>query len=111
MREYRWFDTAVAAAACYARARGGEAGQPGGAGEQASEDWEDGVEAAEAEAAEAEAAEAEAAEAEEAAPTDLATEHGGVAWHCLTLTLPLTPALTLTLTLTPTTLTITLPQP
>merc|ERR1740130_436665 len=45
MREYRWFDTAVAAAACYARARGGEAGQPGGAGEHAAEEWEDGVEA------------------------------------------------------------------
>ena len=54
MRGYRWFDTAVAAAACYARARGGEAGQPGGAGEHAAEDWEDGVEAEEAEAAEAE---------------------------------------------------------
>ena len=73
LREYRWFDTAVAAAACYARARSGEAGQPGGAGEHAAEGWEDGVEAEEAEAAEAEA------EAEEAAPTDLATEHEGVA--------------------------------
>ena len=84
MREYRWFDTAVAAAACYARARSGEAGQPGGAGEHAAEEWEDGVEAEEAEAAEAEG------EAEEAAPTDLATEYGGVAWRCLTLTLILT---------------------
>ena len=80
LREYRWFDTAVAAAACYARARSGEAGGPGGAGEHAAEGWGDGVEAEEAEAAEAEAEAAEAeAEAEEAAPTDLATEHEGVA--------------------------------
>ena len=63
----------MAAAACYARARSGEAGQAGGAGEHAAEGWEDGMEAEEAEAAEAEA-EAE----EETAPADLATEHEGV---------------------------------
>ena len=47
MREYRWFDTAVAAAACYARMGGDLSRQPGGAEEHAAETWEVGRKAEE----------------------------------------------------------------